>query len=750
MAILVRNDTNPTVGASPRSINKPVNMHVGDLILLQVSLVDNIAPDTLPSGFTLVAGAEITGGNNIRIYSKIATGSEPATYDVTFASGDGGLAVVAIFADSGGVLSVDAISSQSNASSTDRIWPSVTTTQAAGMALFFAALDTNTGSTPPAGATEQWDAGAGPRLYMMQETIDSAGATGTRTATGSASASKCISIAVKVAFDGGGGNIRVRQASVTPSVSSPGTIDKPAGVVAGDLLLLHFRPQDDVAPSVPAGFTLVAGSEITGTVGIRVYSKVAGASEPDDYTLTWASGTARIGLVAIYSSTDLELVLDAIANNTDGVNDTAHICPSVTTTVANTLLVCFVSLGTTDSNPAPPAGMEERYDNTHSTAMVAASEPVAAIGATGTRTFTTSGATISKNVTMAWAELTVTLLDAGEAAFLRVQAGKQGDFDEAVVPTFALPVIFDYQDGDLDQLAKWDPGVWTPLQIVAQIARFATFRLRGTLFFEVLPVLLSAGFGDMEPSGLGPYSYADSVAPGATGIPAAYTFRFGGNDAGRSQNSMVQVQDAHLHALTLSFNLNDKAVTFESEWFGRYVDDNDGVGYEPEAVTLPPSLAMVQGLLSSLAIQDAGVSGGAFDVLDEFECSLIEWQLAIDTGLRPAWAADGNALVYCGIRHEWPSVSFSAHLRTNLSNYAVTKVKANLRQYQELYLAFHGADGRQAIFNFTGRWLPRFQAHDRSREEVIMRPTFQVETPNSQVTTPHWMSYQIDTRWGDA
>ena len=40
--------------------------------------------------------------------------------------------------------------------------------------------------------------------------------------------------------------------------------------------------------------------------------------------------------------------------------------------------------------------------------------------------------------------------------------------------------------------------------------------------------------------------------------------------------------------------------------------------------------------------------------------------------------------------------------------------------------------------------------HDRNREEVIVKPTFQVETPEVQVTTPHWMIWAIDTQWDGA
>lgn len=340
-------------------------------------------------------------------------------------------------------------------------------------------------------------------------------------------------------------------------------------------------------------------------------------------------------------------------------------------------------------------------------------------------------------------------LDASLTTFLRVQAARQDAFDEPATPTFALPVAFEYSDGDLDQLAQWDSGTWTPLEIVERIAQFASFKLRGTLFFEELPLLLAAGFAPMEPSGDGPYTYADSVAPGASGVPVPYTFRFGGNDGSRSPTSMVQVQDAYLSKLTLTYSPTVHIVQMESEWFGRFVDDNAGLGYEPEAVTLPDGLRMVNGLAATLGFQDAGDAGGAFDAITDLACELVEWTLTLDTGLRPAWAGDNNALTYCGVYQEWPGLQFAPVIRTNIDTYALVMAKAQQRQHQELQLTFYDAFGgdRSLVLRMTGRWQPKLNAHERVRGEVVMKPVFEVRTPATQTSTPHWLSYEVVTGW---
>src|SRR5689334_20429598 len=100
MAIQIRGVTTTASGASPRTVNKPTGVAAGDLLLLQVGLTANIAPTAVPSGFTLVTGAAITGvTDNLRIYAKVADGSEPSTYDVTFASGNGTLGMLALYSD---------------------------------------------------------------------------------------------------------------------------------------------------------------------------------------------------------------------------------------------------------------------------------------------------------------------------------------------------------------------------------------------------------------------------------------------------------------------------------------------------------------------------------------------------------------------------------------------------------------------------------------------------------------------------
>lgn len=195
MALAIRAVATQSSGTSPRTVTKPAGTLAGDMMLLHVGCASDVAV-TPPSGFTLVA--EITGTNLIRVYKKIAGSSEPATYDVTFTSGNGSAGIISVYSTTANSIAVDVSGTQTNGSG-DRIWPSVTTTVANTLLCMFATLANAFSSTPPGGATEQWDTATAPRIYLMTEPVVAAGATGTRTATGSATTSKVVIVALKEA-----------------------------------------------------------------------------------------------------------------------------------------------------------------------------------------------------------------------------------------------------------------------------------------------------------------------------------------------------------------------------------------------------------------------------------------------------------------------------------------------------------------------------------------------------------------------
>lgn len=180
------------------------------------------------------------------------------------------------------------------------------------------------------------------------------------------------------------------------------TVNKPAGVAAGDLLLLHVRlTTGSVTPTVPSGFALVTGTAQTASPGFRLYAKVATGSEPADYTVTYASSSARLALIALYSDVGAVLVADGVATLGSQPGAT-YTWTGVTTTYANTLLMCFASFSTGE-NPPADTGMTKRYEVGVTGSMFLMTQAVAAIGATGTRAATATTNTASL-ATVAWAE----------------------------------------------------------------------------------------------------------------------------------------------------------------------------------------------------------------------------------------------------------------------------------------------------------------------------------------------------------
>lgn len=252
MTVTVRAVATVASGGSPLSCPKPSGTLEGDLLLLQVSLHANISPTSLPSGFTLVPSAEIASADNVRIYSKVAGASEPSTYDVSFATSQGSLGCIALYSSGGASLQFDGVSTQTNSSSANRVWASVTTTLANTLLCMFAALEGATGTTPPGGASEQWDVDSNPRIYLMTEAIAAIGATGTRTGTGNVTGSRCVAIAVAELVTAGAD---ITLGAVTLSAAGTVDITGEADIVLG---AVTSSAAGATPPATPTSFTATA------------------------------------------------------------------------------------------------------------------------------------------------------------------------------------------------------------------------------------------------------------------------------------------------------------------------------------------------------------------------------------------------------------------------------------------------------------------------------------------------------------
>jgi len=161
----------------------------------------------------------------------------------------------------------------------------------------------------------------------------------------------------------GTGPVAFRSASSDGSSSSRTsiTISKPAGTVAGDVMVASIVQNDALPVSAPAGWTSVREDAVGTAIKQSVFVRVAGASEPSSYT--WSLGNYRriTGGISSYSGVDTAHPIDA-HNGATG-ESTSITAPSVTTTTAGAMILHLAGINA-EGNISPPAGSTERWENT--------------------------------------------------------------------------------------------------------------------------------------------------------------------------------------------------------------------------------------------------------------------------------------------------------------------------------------------------------------------------------------------------
>lgn len=173
------------------------------------------------------------------------------------------------------------------------------------------------------------------------------------------------------------------------------TITKPTGTVSGDVLILHIITETNKVITA-TGWTQIDNVVSAGTVlRYASYYKVAGGSEPASYTINVASGTYTEGIIACYSGVDNTTPINAHTTAEASGSTSTPTIPSVTTTVANTMLSVGLSewFGK-DWSGFTPTGFTRDAGITTSAGLDVGSfhEAVAASGATGTTAVTWSSA----------------------------------------------------------------------------------------------------------------------------------------------------------------------------------------------------------------------------------------------------------------------------------------------------------------------------------------------------------------------
>ncbi len=185
------------------------------------------------------------------------------------------------------------------------------------------------------------------------------------------------------------------------SSASRGSIalGRPAGTTTGSVLVAAIATNSD-ATILPgnSGWTVLRDDLIDGALRQAVYVRVVGSSDPSSYQWSIPEGARRItGGLTAYSGVDPAQPVDDDGATMNG-SGTAVSAPSITTTVANTMLV-HVAAVNAEGTLTAPAGMTEAWEaaspnttagNTRDVLSSASYALQGAAGPTGNRVATAS------------------------------------------------------------------------------------------------------------------------------------------------------------------------------------------------------------------------------------------------------------------------------------------------------------------------------------------------------------------------
>ncbi|HTD63955.1 MAG TPA: glycosyltransferase [Verrucomicrobiae bacterium] len=177
------------------------------------------------------------------------------------------------------------------------------------------------------------------------------------------------------------------------------TVNVPAGTQNGDFMIATVSVRDvgsGALMGTPAAGWTALRPMMDGTwTRVYMYTRVA-SSEPASYTWTFNIKTRATAAIVGYSGVDTANPVDLDAFTTQPSWTDTYVTPSITTTVANAMIVATFSVGTATSGLSivQPTGMAERYDlnggNSSIQLQESADATQATAGASGQKTATAS------------------------------------------------------------------------------------------------------------------------------------------------------------------------------------------------------------------------------------------------------------------------------------------------------------------------------------------------------------------------
>ena len=379
-----------TAAGTTMTLTKPTGVVAGDLIMMTYAGNSNTSHPSL-AGWSVIT---MSSFGKPSILYKVAGTSEPTSYTFTV---DAVTAVAGMFAFSGVDVSGDtpfeALGCNVRWTNWDQLTTCGITTQYDGAAiLMITSVGTSSafsgwGATSPATLSEILDINTtGAAIGAAWAVKPTAGATGdgkvTLTPYGNVAYPFLLALKRKPVI--------ARRGATTTAVKSTAagttmTLNKPTGVIAGDLLMMAYAGNSNSSHPSLAGWSVIPMN--FGKPSILY--KVAGASEPASYTFTVDAVTGVAGMFA-FSDVDVSGAspFEALGCNTRWTNwDLLTTC-GVTTQYDGAGLLMITSVGTQSAFSAwgatTPATLAEILDiNTTGAAIGAAWAVKPTPGATG-------------------------------------------------------------------------------------------------------------------------------------------------------------------------------------------------------------------------------------------------------------------------------------------------------------------------------------------------------------------------------
>ncbi|MFA6186376.1 MAG: hypothetical protein WC770_04070 [Phycisphaerae bacterium] len=376
-------------------INTPANVSEGDLLIASVA-TDGTTSLTSPSGWTPInQGSDTAGQVTLGAWWKLAAASEPSSHTFTWTGGNQqayGWIMRFTGHDSGSPINNWSYGSDSSASP---ISPAVTTTAGNCMILRLGAFDQNDITFGYPGL-----------VGHTAITMDTSG----------------NSTAGAVTYQGFG------EGKQTGNLSNV-TVLKPTGTSSGDLLIAAVATDGSTSATIsaPAGWTLLnRGSDSGNKMTLGIWWKLAGTSEPASYIYTWTGNEQAYGWIMRFTGHNPTTPINAWGFQQGAATDKTPPCPSVTTTVANSMIVRIggFDLHSININNPGLAGhtaitMDESAGNANSCSGGAGWKQQSDIGISGVVDFTLTGAQRFRTFTIAIAPSPAAGTVSGGAGYIK-------------------------------------------------------------------------------------------------------------------------------------------------------------------------------------------------------------------------------------------------------------------------------------------------------------------------------------------